>query len=280
MRTAAVFTITRQLLSSIFCLLLITSNAQQSNSSNENASSRWLDKKIVVDGKAAEWIVSDFINDDKAGFSYHISNDSSFLYICLIIKDEMNKTKMLNAGFSIYLNNEGKKKKSYAIDYPLRDEENNLANNPEKMRDLKSMRFISFLHTRNFQLSGFKKTNGLFAVDAANDAGISISIGFDDSGEMIYETSIPFTSINMKPFALQTNDESNIAVCFSINALSKPTGQPPPQVVGGVSGNPQSAGKRFSNSNVPSGAPSGFGQMDMLFQSSKTWKVISLAKKP
>ncbi|MES1216678.1 MAG: hypothetical protein ABUT20_14275 [Bacteroidota bacterium] len=93
MPPATAFIFIRQLLLAFFCLLLIASNAQENNSSNENALSRWLDKKIDIDGKTTEWSENDFINDPKSGLSYIISNDTSSLYICLIATDEIIQTK-------------------------------------------------------------------------------------------------------------------------------------------------------------------------------------------
>jgi len=279
MRPATVLIITRQIFSAFFSLLLFTANAQESNLSNENVSSRWLDKKIDADGKTTEWNESDFINDAKAGFSYIVSNDTSVLYICLIATDEIIKTKILNAGFSVFLNSEGKKKRSYAIDFPLPDEEYSIANNPESLRNLKSLRLINFLHARTYQLSGLKKGNGLYTINNTNDAGIKVSLDLTDSGSIVYETIIPFSSILKNQFTLLNNDESNIAICFSINAATKPVILPASPSIGTVSGNPQSAGRRFTNSNVPATPPPSPGQMEKLFQSSKAWKIISLAKK-
>ena len=276
---APVFCTTRQLLSAFFCFLLIGLNAQENNSSNENGSSQWLNKKIDVDGKIIEWDQSDLINDPKAGLSYIIANDTSVLYIGLVIKDEIIKAKFLNAGFSIFLNNEGKKKRSYSIDFPLQDEEHSIANNPESLRDLKSLMLINFLHARTYQLIGFKQGSGVHNIDKSNDAGIKVSIDLADSGAIVYETIIPFSSILKKQPSSQANDENNLAVCFSFNAATRPVTLPV-QTTGGVSGNPQSAGRRFTNSNTPNVPPPSSGQIEKLFQSSKTWKVISLAKKP
>jgi len=110
MQPTTIFAFIRWFLPVFFCLVLITSNAQDNNASAVD-SSIWLDKKIIIDGKATEWNESDFVNDEKSGFRYLISNDSSVLYICIIAGDDIITTKILNAGFSIFLNNEGKKKK-------------------------------------------------------------------------------------------------------------------------------------------------------------------------
>ena len=277
---ASVFIMSRQFFCAIFCFLLIGLNAQENNSSNENASSRWLDKQTIADGKIIEWDLADLIYDPKAGFSYIIANDTSVLYIGLIIKDDINKAKFLNAGFSVFLNSEGKKKKTYAIDFPLPDPDHSIADYPESLRDLKSLMLINFLHARKYQLSGFKQGSGVYTIENSNDAGIKVSLDLTDSGTLIYETIIPFASILKKQPALQTHEENTLAICFSFNAATKPVSLPAQYTTSGVSGNPQSAGRRFANSNTPAIPPPSSGQLEKLFQSSKTWKVISLAKKP
>jgi len=278
MQPTTIFAFIRWFLPVFFCLVLITSNAQDNNASAVD-SSIWLDKKIIIDGKATEWNESDFVNDEKSGFRYLISNDSSVLYICIIAGDDIITTKILNAGFSIFLNNEGKKKKSYVIDYPLKDEENNVVNNPEKLQDLKSLKVISFLHARNYQLSGFKKGDGLYSIDDANNAGIKVSVGLADySGDVVYETTIPFSSIFKAQPSFQTNNEANIAVCFSINALPKPGSNSASETVGITGGRSTSRQVGRIPINNPATIPGDFSQRNKLFESSKTWKIIALAK--
>jgi len=261
---------------SIYLFPFIT-NAQENSASNETISSEWLNKQITIDGKTDEWNESDFLNDDKTGFNYIVSNDSSILYICLIIKDEILKTKFVNAGFSIFLNSEGKKKRTMEIDFPLPDAENDIANNPEKLRNLKSLQFLSFLHARNYQLTGFKKGDGNYAINNTNDAGINIALSPIDSEIIVYEVQILFSSIYKELPDFKAGNEINIAICFSVNAVSKPIGLIPAPAIGATNGNPQNAGKRFSNSNIPSANQKGNSQMEKLFEKSKTWRIIKMA---
>src|ERR1700741_2904487 len=91
--------ISRLFFSAFFCLWLVSQiNAQDTAS--------WLGEEITMDGLLAEWQETELKKDNEAGYFYCISNDTSILYIGLLLKDEILKTKFLNAGFSIFMNSE------------------------------------------------------------------------------------------------------------------------------------------------------------------------------
>ncbi len=136
-----------------------------------------------------------------------------------------------------------------------------------------------------YQLDGFENGNGTYTTNEANAAGVRVRIGFNDSDQLIYEAAIPFAAFYKKSQLTAEDAAKPIAVCFTINGLSKPTmdangappgggGFPPPP---GGGGPPRgSTPARASGSNSSAGD---FEQMERLFQSTKTWKFVAPAKK-
>jgi hypothetical protein len=201
-----------------------------------------------------------------------------------LLKDEISKTKFLNAGFSIFLNSEGKEKKSLDINFPLPDAEYDLASDPRRLMDMKGIQLMGLLHAKQYQLSGFKNGNGKQNITDENKAGIQIALGLTDSGFLFYEVSIPFTAIFKKMNSFDEIDQNNIAVCFLFNGIKKPSqssnGGVPPTPVSGRSvrtNQTTSESNNFPGRNN-NNTQQNFGQMEKLFQSSKTWRIVNLAK--
>ena len=269
--------ISRSSLSAFFCLWTVLQiNAQDT--------SRWCDRIITMDGLPSEWEQTDFRKDDKGEYDYCISNDTSTLYFGLLLKDEISKTKFLNAGFSIFMNSEGKEKRSLDINFPLPDAEYDLTSDPRRLMDIKSIQLMGLLHSKQYQLSGFKDGNGKQNISDENKAGIQIALGLTDSGFLFYEVSIPFTAIFKKMNSFNEIDQNNIAVCFLFNAIKKPSqsannGVPPTPVSGrSVRTNQTTSDNNSFPGNSNNNSQKNFGKMEKLFQSSKTWRIVNLAK--
>lgn len=267
--------------SAFFCLWLVSQiNAQDT--------ACWLDKEIAMDGLPSEWKDADLKKDSKAGHLYCIANDSSTLYIGLLLKDEILKTKFLNAGFSIFLNSEGKEKRSFSCDFPLPDAEYDIAAEPARLMDLKGIQYMGMLHAKQYHLSGFKDGNGKQNISDENNSGVQLALGLTDSAFLFYEVKIPLPAVFKKMTSFNEIKQQDIAVCFSFNAITKPSGQSSQSSNNGVPPGPVSARSARSasqldaqNSGFPgrsSNAGRDYSQMENLFHSSKTWKTVSLAK--
>lgn len=244
----------------------------------------WLGKEITMDGLPSEWQQNDLKRDNKGGYQYCIANDTSTIYIGLLLKDEISKAKFLNAGFSIFLNSEGKEKKSFSIGFPLPDAEYDVASDPGKLMDLKGIQLMGLLHAKQYELSGFKDGNGKQNVSDENKSGIQLALGLTDSSFLFYEVKIPFSAIFKKMSSFDEISQGNIAVCFLSNAITKPSQSsnivvPPGPVSGrrGRGGPPPAENNNFpspGNNNTPRNS----GQMEKLFQGSKAWKLVNLTK--
>ena len=67
-----------------------------------------------------EW--PDSLITDKSDFEYFIMNDSTHLYICLLLREEVIRRKVQYFGFTLWIDTDGKKKKRFGINYPMKRE--------------------------------------------------------------------------------------------------------------------------------------------------------------
>ena len=172
--------------------------------------------------------------------------------------------------------------------FPCPIAEYDIAADPARIMDLKGIQYMGMLHAKQYHLSGFKDGNGKQNISDENKSGIELALGLTDSAFLFYEVKIPLQTIFKNMTSYKEINQQDIAVCFSFNAMTKPSGQSSQSSSGTVPPGPVSArGARSAsqvdaqNSGIParsSNAGRDYGQMENLFHSSKTWKTVSLAK--
>ena len=80
--------------------------------------SLWLSHPIQVDGKLLEWPTDMQFYNSNTELAYTIANDSSNLYLCFQVFDELMQMKILKAGMVVSVDTNGKKKEHIIIQYP------------------------------------------------------------------------------------------------------------------------------------------------------------------
>lgn len=65
-----------------------------------------------------EWPAS--LISDKSGFEYFVMNDSTHLYICILIRDQAIRRKVQVMGLTLWIDPMGKKKSRFGINYPMK----------------------------------------------------------------------------------------------------------------------------------------------------------------
>jgi hypothetical protein len=250
-------------------LMLFLCGEAQDSLLSKNQVALWQSKPVSVDGNDNDWPKVFQLADKKAKISYALANDESTFYLCLITNDIHTKLKILAGGLTTYINTEGKKKQSMAIIYPERIEELQIA--PGRP-DLRGLIVTSMANLNQYELEGFSSGNGKYFSTQENEAGIKVRVGLNDSAELVYEASIPFTALKIKqPKA--SDAASLLAVGFVIKGLSKTsTSQNSPVPDGGT----RRAAPAGSLGSMPAGQNDDRLMFD-LFENSKTWQIIALA---
>ena len=256
-----------------FCVIILgycSAVKAQDNTDTKKMAVRQL-QPLIIDGKENDWPPVLPYEDEQAGISYSISNNDSVLYICLKPKNDITQAKILIAGLTIYFNPDEKKRQRTSLMFPQKSGDNVAQSN-----DLKTMEMLAMMNANEYTSNGFSKANGTYAKDQKNDAGISVMIGVNEKGELIYETAIPFAAFYTKQKIGLGDCNKPIAVGIFINAISRPDSSPGLGVPG--PSNARTNRKDLENIfSANSKTRPGKKEMQQLYENSKTWKVINLA---
>jgi hypothetical protein len=188
--------------------------------------SLWRAQEIIVDGDGSEWQDNVYYINEKS-VSIGAKNDSTDLYLLLQTTDPRIKQLIMRNGLTVWINAEGKKKKSFGIRYPLglnerlhfrsydipgyrdRDE-------ADLLRDqfIKMLAEIELTGPGDDEINKFSKLNPY---------GIAVGIT-DTSGSMIYELKIPMVATTGSDYQLGDAPGDVIRVGFETGAIERPEG--------------------------------------------------------
>lgn len=193
---------------------------------------------VVVDGQYDEWGVPLPMSNKRTGLNFDMANDERHLYFFLRVTDKNIQRQIVSNGFELWINADGKKKKTTGLFYPMPQEEvpaeaqetsgarstgtdrGNRANqggrpernpwDPFAATDESSDRFVI---SRDMQLQGFLIENG--KQPAKGHADIRTAITLDADGSMLYELAIPFNTFLKE--RLDSEDAGRtFAICFLV----------------------------------------------------------------
>jgi len=219
--------------------------------------SAWQAKPVTVDGNPTEWSLPLRFSDSKSSLQFTISNDESNIYMAVRATDQQIQMKILIAGMQIWINPDGKFKKTAGIQFPLPGKpdpkvmnENMHPGMPQgKKPDNMANQFK--MQNPKVTLSGFlPEYNGTFNVDETK--GIKAAINWDSDNNMTYELCVPLNSFYIKDMKL-LKENPVLGIMIVVNAIdfgNNPQGGPP----GGAAGGPPGGGE------MPGGPPGG-GEM-------------------
>jgi len=164
---------------------------------NITSLSRWQTKNIVIDGKNNEWKKPFNFYEKKSGFLYSITNDSTNLYLCFSINDNIKLKKILKAGWNIKISHKGKKDKfKVSINFPTLLSDVNL---DSKNNNKSSYPILANLF--QFQLKQIISTgflNNKNEIPYLKIKGNKIDVGVNKLNNFIYEIAIPLKNIFTK----------------------------------------------------------------------------------
>jgi hypothetical protein len=123
---------------------------------------------IKVDGQNNEWSKPLAFYDKSSKISYEVANNNTHLFLIIQVGDSAIREQLLKYGFEVWVNMDGKKKKTTGIFYPLLNHE-----------------------TAELTLKGFLVENGKIPV---SDSPVKAALTIDSKGILTYELAIPFTT--------------------------------------------------------------------------------------
>ncbi len=211
---------------------------------------------VVVDGQYTEWTSPLPMTNKRTGLNFDVANDDRHLYLFLRVTDKAVQRQIVSNGFELWINADGKKKKTTGITYPLpledepatttqapaggstpaattrgtnagpqgnRGSRGGSGRNPWDMFGNQNEDADRFVISRDMILQGFLIENGQ---QPAKGSEIKTAITLDYDGAMLYEIAIPFNTFLKE--RLDSDDiKRTFAICFLVKKPSSdsPTGQ-------------------------------------------------------
>lgn len=199
---------------------------------------------VVVDGQYTEWTSPLPMTNKRTGLNFAIANDNRHLYLFLRVTDKAIQRQIVSNGFELWINADGKKKKTTGITYPLplKEEEtaaaqqpagttraasatgNNAGSqtnrgnrggsnrNPWDMFGNQNEDADRFVISRDMILQGFLIENGQ---QPAKGSDVKTAITLDADGAMLYEIAIPFNTF-LKERLDSDDAKRTFAICFLV----------------------------------------------------------------
>jgi len=287
------------LLSAVVLSLAACSSSRKTVEDTDNAihTGVYQQQPVTADGNSQEWDRTHMSFDQDSKIGYEITNDDKNLYVLITTTDHTSQTKILRTGMSLFIDPAAEKNETVAVHFPLGSGDAQgmdgglhtmpaQQGQPGEQPNLQQMRAKALINANQYTLSGFSKGNGGYGIAEGNEAGVSVKIDLNSSGEMVYEAVIPLRSFTQPAFTAKGG--APISVGFAINALPKPAmssgGGGGGYSGGGMHGGGMGGrGGRGGGGRGGRGGASGGGgnytARQQLFKEVKVWKHIVIAQK-
>lgn len=195
---------------------------------------------VVVDGQYTEWTSPLPLTNKRTGLNFEMANDDRHLYFFLRVTDKAVQRQIVANGFELWVNADGKKKKTTGISYPLPLEDEpaptttqtpagttrpastrggnrgGSGRNPWDMFGGQNDDADRFVISRDLILQGFLIENGQ---QPAKGCAVKTAITLDYDGSMLYEVAIPFNTF-LKERLDSDDAKRTFAICFLVKKPS------------------------------------------------------------
>ncbi|GAA4734462.1 hypothetical protein [Flavisolibacter ginsenosidimutans] len=173
---------------------------------------------ITVDGQMQDWQGVPLLATAN-GIDYALANSRDNLYVLFKIADPAEQMKLIRGGMEVWFDPTGKHAKTTEIIYPVKGELPDETFRPNFAQGEKPD--TKDLHRRiesgliSFNRIGFKPAySGVQSI--RENTGFKGAINWNESGELIYEVTVPFAA-----FPTDVKNQ-NMEVGFFIGAVDKP----------------------------------------------------------
>ncbi len=240
-------------------------------SSSVELTSGWSAQDIRIDGDNAEWkdATTRLAGPDVL---VGIKNDNKDLYLCLITSNVQTQAQLLALGTTVWFDTEGKKNKSFGIQFPvtglLQGRRFNQRPNAEDLR-----RLIEVAQ-RQLEIVGPSGEHQRFADKGCK--GIDVHLGYAD-GTLTYELKVPLHSSADQPYAINADPTKLLAIGLETGNLADAMrgALNPTSPSSGPAGGGRTGGRSGGGGGTGGGGGSGLGGDAP--EPLKHWLVVHLA---
>ena len=188
-------------------------------------------REIIIDGNDEDWIDAKYyIKDHDVVFG--VMNDNEFLYLCFYPTTNELTRQVLSKGLTLWINNDGKKKKKYGIRFPMglqgfmvkqiSEEKVDLIRNKNKKKNRmdpqKIERMVKSI-TKELEIIGPEKDKKKI-IKFADLNGMEIGIDFEID-LLAFELKIPLANNADFTASIGADPTSKIALGFEIPRPNK-----------------------------------------------------------
>jgi hypothetical protein len=247
----------------------------------------WQQRPLIIDGSDEDWTKPLLFSNRKEKLNYTISNDKDNLYILVSTRSPQEQQKIIQGGMTVWINNQADKNEatSVGIGFPLDSRKNRERNLMAEARPGQyKNKPITLDDLREYSLYGFKSDSiESLEYGQTNEEGVQVRIDYNKEGDLIYEASVPLSTLYPQNTSHNFAGKS-LAVGIFIEGLPPDVHVRPDGGGGGVSiGGGVGMGSFGSGGGVGLSIGTGSlgrigGKERQLYQLSKIWQVLPLAR--
>lgn len=182
--------------------------------------SAWLDREIIIDGSHDDWENLLKFSEDKR-ITVGIANDNDYLYVCLLSADEHLLFQSLSAGFTVWLDPSGGKKKKLGLRFPegglmKQTGPRDRAGRPSPAKLIKQIEWenmsVGIIQNGETNRINYSELNG---------SGLELRIG-EIFGRFIYELKIPLHESGESLFEFNVKKDGRLSLGFETGKMKSP----------------------------------------------------------
>lgn len=199
---------------------------------------------------------TDFWYHKKGKLMYLVSNDKENLYIHMKIMDISTVRKILDFGFTVWVDANGTNKKTLGIKFPLAKKERMPGLHIDQRKSQSRVQIPSLDAKYSIGLIGFDDSGNNSIIDADLEADVNGSIGFSEYNELEYSLKFP-----LQKMGISTLENKIISLNLESGSLdinnseSRPSGEQAMQA--GASRGGQGGGRGGRQGGRPGGGSGG-----------------------
>ena len=196
--------------------------------------SSWRDHEITIDGMGTDW-QDPMVYAEDAKIAVGLVNDAQYMYICLTPADIRTATQMATAGFTVWFDPEGGKKKRFGIRFPLGMQG---GGDPMMFRESMSRERMSRERGARGSMQDSTRYQRMFAmmgnqldilgpdedksvrVAVLSAKGIEVQLGYS-RGRVVYELKVPLARDAEHPYGIGTALGETIGIGFATSELDR-----------------------------------------------------------
>lgn len=178
--------------------------------------SQWPSKPISIDGADVEWPESGQYFDEESKLLVSVMNDENNLYIRWLTRNQTTKTLVLQAGFTVWIDETGDTSKTFGVQFPLAKPKQSGTRNPDYKSRTGMEDILADSQYNLAILNGLEGYRQTMPTTKAEGLGIFPKLRMEQ-GYLVYELKIPLSA--------ERGDHQVVSIGFETGKIEKPSGQ-------------------------------------------------------